>query len=100
MEGVLTEVLILIKHKADSLLSFEKIVVICFDEIYISRKVLRLIEKLSKQLALIKRVRLALLVAYLLSENKLYVIVTIKHSICQSLMKLSQNYTMRIILWS
>lgn len=35
-EGVLLKILALMKRKADSLLDSEKIVVVCFDEIYIS----------------------------------------------------------------
>lgn len=38
-KGILMEILTLMKRKANSLLDFEKIVVVCFDEIYISQKV-------------------------------------------------------------
>jgi len=43
-EGVLLEILALMKRKADSLLDSEKVVVVCFDEIY--HRKLKLIEKL------------------------------------------------------
>lgn len=48
-EGILTEILALIKCKSNSFSDFQKLIILCFDEVYIYHKISKLTEKLNKQ---------------------------------------------------